>query len=75
MTKGRCDATTILIICILSFFFLHRAKKNEQQLNLSKQEITGGRERLLKLGLPFPKYSLFIDAKAEPPRIQNFHHV
>jgi len=52
---------------------IERRTNNNSIHQTPGQEISGSRESLLKIGLPLLEYSLFIDAKAEPPRIQNFH--
>jgi len=72
MIRGWFDATTVFIIGILPISF-HRAKKEQLNPPDIKQEISGDRESLLKMGLPLPKYFLFIDVEVKPSRIQNFH--
>jgi len=72
MTKGRCDRTTILIICILFFSFLLQARRTNNNSIYQNKNIRGQRKPS-EDEPPTSWYSLFIDAEAEQLQNKNFH--
>ena len=61
------------LACSPSPSFIERRKNSNSIHETPEQEISGCRESLLKVGLSLLKYSVFIDAGAEPSQIQNLH--